>query len=189
MYIAYNGVIVLFTGQFKSVLLLLMHGARVSVLDKRGYTPLQQALLREQADIAILLIQHGAYLHTYSKSTDSPLKMCCKMSNAVLVKCMLDGGCDLSLEPWFSVEVIKEKLRELDYVRSSRFHRKNSRELWESIKSSLEAMPSLLQTTRLNLRRHLLYSSGGKSVAESVKFLNIPPVLKRYLTLDDVYYA
>ncbi len=88
-------------GPFPSVSLLLKHGAKLNVVDKRGYTPLQHAVLREQIDTATTLIRHGCYLHTFCSTVDSPLQMSVLVANARLVKCLLEAGCHLSREKWF----------------------------------------------------------------------------------------
>ena len=93
-------------GQYISVQLLLQNGAKLNVVDNRGYTPLQHAVLREQIDIATTLIRHGAYLHTYSATVDSPLQMSVLVANARLVKCLLEAGCHLSIEKWFRYDIL-----------------------------------------------------------------------------------
>ena len=179
-------------GQYYSAKFLIENGALLTVVDKRGYTPLQQAILREQVDIASMLVQHGASTHACSSSTESPLQIACTISNAMLVKCLLDAGCDLQQESWFGADTVQDKIREIDYIRSIRFHRETTRqkEVWQWIADKVQRPPSLLEVTRIALRQHLLEVTGGRSVLKPVEKITLPTALKRYLSLDDnMYYT
>ena len=177
-------------GQYQSVQLLLENGARINSLDKRGYTPLQHSVLREQIDIATMLIQHGSYLHTYTNTVESPLQICCDISNPVLVKCLLDAGCQMSKEPWFNPQVIAVKVQELDY-RSIRFHRQISfhKDLWLWIINKLKRPPTLLESSRISVRNQLSTATRGSSILQSIQNLTLPNPLKKYLALEDLLWV
>ncbi len=177
-------------GQFQSVQLLLENGAGINLVDKRGYTPLQHAVLREQIDIATTLIQHGAYLHTNSPTVESPLQICCTISNPTLVKCLLDAGCDLTKESWFNSRMATEKLQELDYQRSIRFHRqvRFQKDLWLWIIGKMKRPPTMLEAGRVAVRKQLIHATGGSSILQSIQNLPLPNPLKKYLALEDLLW-
>lgn len=176
-------------GQYYSVCLLLESQAKINTVDRRGYTPLQHAIIREQKDIATNLIQHGAHLYSLSETIESPLQMCSNISNPMLMKCMLDAGCDLTREGWFNVQVIEEKLRDLDFKRSMRFHRQVNiqKDIWMWIMERITRPPSLYEAARISARRQLVLANEGRSIIPNIKTLHLPARLKRYIMMEDLY--
>lgn len=176
-------------GQYFSVQLLLRSNARVNTVDKRGYTPLQHAILREQKDIAKSLIQHGAYLYSHSPTIDSPLQMCCTIANPMLIKCMIDAGCNLTRESWFTKQVIEEKLRDIDYQRSMRFYKQVSvkKDVWHWIMERMSQPPTMAEAARVSIRRQLTAATGGCSIFKAIHNLPLPSTVKQYLMMEDVF--
>ena len=176
-------------GQYYSVCLLLENNAKINTVDRRGYTPLQHAILREQKDIATNLIQHGAHLYSCCETIESPLQMCCNISNPMLIKCMLDAGCDLTKEVWFTAQVIEEKLRDLDFKRSMRFHRQVNiqKDIWQWIMERITRPASLHESSRISARRQLALATDGRSIMSNIQSLHLPTRLKRYIMMEDLY--
>ena len=176
-------------GQPRSVQLLLENKAVINVVDKRGYSPLQHAILREQIDIAMSLIKHGSALHTSSSTIDSPLQSSYSTSNPMLIKCLIDAGCDLSCEKWFCAYAIQTKLRELDFQYNSLRYRKSvdlQRDVWHWIMWKIGKPRSLLESSRISIRRQLSCASKGQSILANIKELPLPRALMNYLSLEEV---
>ena len=180
-------------GQSLAVEVLLDHNANINTVDKRGYTPLQLALLREQMDISRLLIQHGALLNLLvSQGTESPLWIAHAASNAVLIKYIIQAGCHLSKERWFTPIAAQEKLKELDFHCPGplRFRRgvHLRQDLWEWVISSFSQPKTLLQFCRIAVRETLSEVTGGSSIIHSLQKLPLPQSALRYLFLDDLIW-
>lgn len=178
-------------GQPQTVDVLLAHGATLITVDNRGYMPLQHAVLREQVDIALKLICHGAPLHTWCDNTESPLKISLAISNPVLASCLLEAGCNLEKEPWFTRRLAMEKLREVDYKcpRSKYFisDQQPLKDQWRSIIHKIGAPPSLAEASRYAIRLQLSIANGGRSILRAVDSLPLPKQLRTYTALDDYF--
>ena len=179
-------------GQPKSVDLLLKNHAIINTVDKRGYAPLQHAIIREQNDIAVTLIRHGAHLHTYCVTIESPLHISYNISNPVLIKCLIDAGCCLNKEKWFNAKVAEEKLRELDFQYNCIRYQKQlefQKEIWRWVIGQFGKPRSLLDTSRVAIRAQLVTAVGGKGIIGPLHKLPLPAVLKQYLALSDTLWV
>jgi ankyrin repeat protein len=176
--------------QYEAVKLLLEHDAQMTIVDSRGYTPLSMALLREQNDIAALLIQHGAPVDAIKPSYDSPLQIAFSTSNPLLVKYLIQAGCHLCREKWFSDKSASEKIAEFDFHIPGplRFRQEcqYQKEAWEWIKHKACQPRTLAQFARRCIRQNLLNVRNGKSIYSSVKRLPLPFTLVKYVSLEDV---
>ena len=177
-------------GQPVSVKLLLENKAVINVVDKRGYSPLQHAILREQIDVAMCLIKHGSNLHTTSSLIDSPLQSGYSTSNPLLIKCLIDAGVTLGTEKWFTVYACQTKLRELDFQYNSLRYRHTidaQRDVWQWVMGKIGKPRSLLEACRTAARTQLVTSSGGRSILANIHQLPLPTALKKYLALEDYF--
>ena len=175
-------------GQNEAVQLLLDHGATINIVDKRGYLPLQHAIQTRHVDIALLLIYNGSIIQGPCPSTESPLRLAVNISNPLLVYYLIENGCNLEQEPWFNMNVIKEKSFEVDYKYPRNYHanslQSRYKELWQAILDKIYRPPTLMEASRLTIRHCLVVSSVGKSIVRSVAQLPVPKVIQRYITVD-----
>ena len=178
-------------GQCQTTVVLLQNGANINVVDNRGYSPLQQALIRDQREISALLIQNGAELHTRSASIESPLHIAFTMSNPILVKYILQAGCHMSNEPWFTPAIVEQKIRELDFQVPAlmRFRPESgvSKRVWIWIRETFGRTRSLAQLARIAIREQLVLATGGATIIPSVQRLPLPPSLVSYLSFTDIF--
>ncbi len=179
-------------GSYSVVLTLLLHEANMNIMDTRGLTALQLSLMRNQTDISLLLIIHGAALNSGGQGTDTPLTLAYNHSNALVIKCMIQAGCCLQLEPWFTVAVIQQRLHELHQSVNPSVHQSERTEglmfLWRWIAYSLNQPWSLRNLCRLAARRHLMNINGGCSILKSVSRLPLPNALVKYLSMKEVKF-
>ena len=176
-------------GKAGPVQLLLNHGSRLDIIDKRGYNPLQLSLLREQVDISITLIQHGSPLHN-PKSTESALYLAVTTSNPLLVKCILQAGCRLYREPWFTDKHAFGKLQDMEYMTPGplRFRRESDhqKETWRWIISKLNQPWELKNMCRIAIREQLVVCTNSSSIVANIEALPLPPAMKSLVALKDV---
>ncbi|KAK2146160.1 hypothetical protein LSH36_628g03062 [Paralvinella palmiformis] len=178
-------------GQCQTTVVLLTNGANVNVVDHRGYSPLQQALIRDQREISALLIRHGAALRTHTASVESPLHIAFTMSNPILVKYILQAGCHMSNERWFTPAVVEQKIRELDFQVPAliRFRPESgvSMRVWRWIRETFGRTRSLTQIARIAIREQLVLATGGASIIPNIERLPLPPSLVSYLSFSDIF--
>ena len=175
-------------GQHLAVLMLLEKGSKLNTVDKRGYMPLQLALLREQVDISRSLIQHGAKLNIKVQHTESPLQIAYASSNPMLIKYIIQAGCRLKRESWFTHAQAHERLKELDFQCPWPHEGQIKKDIWEWIISSLGQPKSLISLSRIAIREHLMRVTQGRSILGNIQKLPLPLITIKYLQLDDILW-
>lgn len=79
---------------------LIKRGVNVDLKNHEGYTPLQQAVLLKNEDIAKLLLKYKADPNITSKYRDTALHYAVKNCHHSLIETLIDYGADVNMQGW-----------------------------------------------------------------------------------------
>ena len=81
----------------KCTTLLIRKGAKVSLKDKKGYTPLHLTAEFRPIDCCLSLITAGADVNIAANNGQTPLIKAVYLANVPHVECLLDNGADVNV--------------------------------------------------------------------------------------------
>ncbi|XP_033751066.1 putative ankyrin repeat protein RF_0381 [Pecten maximus] len=186
--------------QYQMAKLLIKNGADTNIVDKESITPLLRATIGRNYDLTKLLLKNGADVNRKDALQCSALHYACVHGDPTLVDLVIKGGCILnnkavigkgtplaSLIHHNDTESIT-LLIDAGYDLSNENWLKNHMSLNFNANIITQMLvqsqqnPSTLRTYCRNVIRKQM---GGRNVQKKINTLNIPPVLKSCLLLQN----
>jgi len=72
--------------------LLLQHGARVSIQNRRGDTPLHYAVLMKNVTVSRILLEHGANANEKNRDEKTPLQIASESKQTEIIQLLSEHG-------------------------------------------------------------------------------------------------
>ena len=135
----------------------------------RGWTALHVAAQRNHTDVLKVLIKHGCDVNMKDKDGNIPLNLALAQGHLENVQFLLQGGSEYNFK-----ELVAQEYVQAQFSRNP--------EIEKLIRADVEKPKPLMELCRRKIRKVL-----GTKLPDGVKELPLPPRMKSFIKMTDVY--